>query len=54
MSPLISTSYPEYLDRTLTVANLSLIGVKSSEFTLDTERAHFNNYSSLLSAAGFA
>jgi predicted HAD superfamily phosphohydrolase len=54
MSPLISTSYPEYLDKTLTMANLSLIGVKCSEFALDTERARFSNYSSLLSAAGFA
>ncbi|KAJ7718575.1 hypothetical protein DFH07DRAFT_784911 [Mycena maculata] len=50
---VISTSYPEYIDNTLTLANLSLVGAQSQEVTLNTTAAHFSNYSAILSAAGF-
>ncbi|KAJ7740461.1 hypothetical protein DFH07DRAFT_839109 [Mycena maculata] len=54
LTTVISTSYPEYIDTTLTLVNLSLVGAKYQEFTLNTRRAHFSNYSAMLSAAGFA
>ncbi|KAJ7264278.1 hypothetical protein C8J57DRAFT_1718710 [Mycena rebaudengoi] len=54
LTALVSTSYPQYVDATRTFANLSLDGAKSGDFVLDAKRAHFGNYSSLLSAAGAA
>ncbi|KAF7336150.1 hypothetical protein MVEN_02162400 [Mycena venus] len=52
LTTVISTSYPIYLDDTLTLANLSLVGAQYQEFKLDTKAARFANYSSLLAAAG--
>ncbi|KAJ7108051.1 hypothetical protein C8R43DRAFT_962965 [Mycena crocata] len=50
---MVSTAYPEYIDDTKTMANLSLIGSKQQGFTLNTTAARFSNYSSFLSVAGF-
>ncbi|KAF7345686.1 hypothetical protein MVEN_01588400 [Mycena venus] len=51
LTTVISTSYPVYIDNTLTLANLSLTGAQYQEFTLDTKAAQFSNYSSILAAA---
>jgi hypothetical protein len=40
-----------YIDKTLTLANLSLVGAKHQEFTLNAKAARFSNYSSILAAA---
>ncbi|KAJ6552823.1 hypothetical protein B0H19DRAFT_1072324 [Mycena capillaripes] len=52
LTTVISTSFPVYIDNTLTLANLSLVGSQQQEFTLDTKAARFSNYSSILAAAG--
>ncbi|KAJ7624943.1 hypothetical protein FB45DRAFT_1087101 [Roridomyces roridus] len=48
-----SSSYPEYLDNSLTLANLSLVGAQYEVLVLNAVAARFHNYSELLSAAGF-
>ncbi|KAJ7483606.1 hypothetical protein FB451DRAFT_1235112 [Mycena latifolia] len=53
LTTLISTTYPEYIDYTMTKANVSLVGAQHQEFTLNTNAAHFSNYSSILAVAGF-
>ncbi|KAJ6505691.1 hypothetical protein C8R47DRAFT_1102216 [Mycena vitilis] len=53
LTTLMSHAYPEYVDDTLTLANLSLAGEEHQESILNTAAARFSNYSSLLSAAGF-
>ncbi|KAJ7460100.1 hypothetical protein B0H11DRAFT_2242319 [Mycena galericulata] len=52
LTTVISTSYPMYIDDTLTLANLSLLGAQYEEFTFNTTAAYFSNYSAFLSAAG--
>ncbi|KAK7031948.1 hypothetical protein R3P38DRAFT_3187671 [Favolaschia claudopus] len=51
LTAILSTSYPIYLDSTLTLANLSLVGAEYEEFKVNTDAAQFANYSSLLQAA---
>ncbi|KAJ7491686.1 peptidase S8/S53 domain-containing protein [Mycena galericulata] len=52
LTSMISPSLPEFINGSMTLANLPLAGAESDAFLLNTTTVCFANYSSMLAAAG--